>query len=430
MDLQSALLLIGAVIIAIVVLTSVDRARAAKRLREHSRTAPAGIVRFARDALNNVEDRLKPHTRLDVNPGPLRASGARSLRTDAPMPEIDLDALDAIDGPEPDSFIESLEGFEQMAAMPLDVRYHGELDDEEEMIDVETGETVRETGNARSCMPNEQIDFIISLPGKGPVQRDKALGIYKQNEYMLDKPRSIYGLRYIDGTWSCLDSDPETMQYSDLALAIQLADRHGPIKESELNTFSQLGLKLADNLRRPCKHPLEYEDAMERADALDAFCKQFDAIASIQVLPEVAAGFRGSKIHKAATSLGMSFGPMDIYHRKNNEAVGCKHMFSMANLFEPGTFNREGMEDNMIRGLVLFMQIPLAADPAAAFEEMARVADQLSTVLDGRMQDPDGNELTRKGIKIIAAQIQEMSQHMRAYTIAPGSETALRLFNT
>jgi hypothetical protein len=423
MDLQIALLLVGLVIVAVVALTSVDRARAARRLREQSKKSGAGIVRFAREVLTNTEGRLRPFSRLDVNPGPLNASDARALRSDAIVPDLSAPTDEPV---EADPFLKSLESIEQAAAFPLDVGFDQDLTSDDDII---TADEVSAASSGYSQMPSSVTDFIIDLPGKGPVRRDRALGIYKQNEYVLEKRRAIYGLRYVEGIWSNLDGDPETMQYSDLSLAIQLADRHGPIGESELNSFSQIGLKLADTLKRPCKHPLEFEEAMERAGALDAFCKQFDAIASIHVVPAEGAGFRGNKLDHAARKQGMYLGEMSIYHRKNPEAMGCRHMFSMANLYEPGTFDADELDNTMVRGVALFMQIPIATGPVEVFAEMVKAADELSSDLGGKMTDPDGKELDQNGINIITAQIREMADEMNRFNIPPGSETALRLFD-
>lgn len=421
MNLQIALLLVGLVIVALVVLSSVDRARAARRFKQHTKAGGAGIVKYARDILTDNEGRLRPFSRLDVNPGPLSASDARALRSDTVMPDL---SAPLEDDKAMDPFLKSLESLEQAAAYQIDMGYEqDQLADDEIMLDDES-----QSGNDWT-MPNPVTDFIINLPGKGPVKRDRALGLYKQNEYMLEKRRAIYGLRYLEGVWSSLNTDPETMQYSDLTMAIQLADRHGPIGESELTTFSQIGLKLADELKRPCKHPLEFEEAMERAEALDAFCKQFDAIASIHVLPDEGAGFRGSKLDTAARKQGLHLGDMKIYHRKNPEALGCRHMFSMANLFEPGTFEAEELDNTMVRGVALFMQIPIATGPVEVFNEMVKVAQGLCDALGAKMTDTDGKTLDRQGIDIISAQIREMSDEMNRFNIPPGSETALRLFD-
>jgi len=59
------------------------------------------------------------------------------------------------------------------------------------------------------------------------VERDVALGIYKQSEYLIDKPHRLYGQREGTQSWGNLSRDPATARYGLLALALQLADRSG-----------------------------------------------------------------------------------------------------------------------------------------------------------------------------------------------------------
>ena len=416
MNLQVALLLIGLVIIAGIALSTYDKARVNRRFQETRKRSGSRIVGMAREALDKLDQTFRSGARLDINPGPLRKDGVRLLRPDEKnVPEL----------PAPDSnfeFYESLEGFEQAASMQLE----SELNQLRDPDDPSGGDAP--FVSRQRTMPDARIDFIINLPGAGPIRRDRALGVYKQNEYMLDKPRSIYGLRYIEGIWSSLDSDPDIMQYSDLSIALQLADRHGPVTESELNTFGQLGLKLADQLKRPCKHAMSYEQAVERASELDAFCKQYDAIAGINVVPENTASFNGPLMDKVLQQQGMKFGAMHIYHKKNDEAMGCRHMYSMANLFEPGTFDVGALERTPIRGLAFFMQIPCTWHAAEVFEDMINTARVVADALGGQVVDQDSRPLTAKGTEVILRQVRHMVQGMQEAGVAPGSETALRLF--
>src|SRR4030067_1007749 len=94
------------------------------------------------------------------------------------------------------------------------------------------------TPPGRQPLPDEKIDFTIDLPGPGPVMRDTALAIYKQNEYVLNKERHLYGRHHGTERGSALQLDPGTAEYDDLKLAIQLTDPRGPVDEPELQPFS------------------------------------------------------------------------------------------------------------------------------------------------------------------------------------------------
>jgi hypothetical protein len=163
----------------------------------------------------------------------------------------------------PDAAInEQLNDYEQAALMPLDLS-----------LGLQDPDVLVAQGGNRQNMPDEKIDYVVTLPGKGPVSRDTALGIYKQNEYLLEKPRHIYGLGYRTGLWSNLENDTEHAQYRSIALSVQMVDTKGPIGESELNTFTQLALKLADVLQRPTKFSMPFEEALEKARELDEFSR-------------------------------------------------------------------------------------------------------------------------------------------------------------
>lgn len=420
MSLQFALLLIGLVVVVAVIMGSYDRARLAKRAKEL--TGQMRSSTFAREALSILDKALHPVSRLDINPAPLKGAARRFIQGKDNIPVLTINEEDA-------AFYEELERIEQVASMPIDVGLGSVNFAEDTEQSAVSNNSHSSSWSENTSMPSPVIDFIIDLPGKKPISRNRALGIYKQNEYLLNKPRRLYGLRYVEGVWSNLDNDPDTAQYNDLMLAIQLADKSGPIDESELNTFGQLGLKLADGLNRPSKMTTTFELALEQAVDLDKFCQQYDTIAGLNVIPADTHDFSETSIKKVAKKAGMQFGPMDIFHSKNDQAIGCRHMFSMANLFEPGTFQAQPDELDRVKGLTFFMQLPCVYAPAKTFDKMIEAAELFSKKLNGTLSDQDNHPLTSNGILSIRQHIEYMASEMQKAGIMPGSEIALRLFN-
>lgn len=418
MDLQYALLLIGVLIVGGVALSAYDKLRFDWGRRTNFDIFGLRRRRNADDPPEKsraAEPVLKPNSHfsgLDLNPAaPSSESDQKYLRPDAevgPAAERTADYY----------LYQELEGLEQVAHMPLNLS----LGLTDPIVQVETG------APARRNMPDEKIDFVITLPGKGPVKRNRALGIYKQNEYLLERPRCIYGLGYKTGLWSDLDGDTEYAQYGDIALALQLVDSRGAVGESELNTFVQLSLKLADELQRPTKLSGSIEDALVRAKTLDAFCSANDVLASVDIVANNKNGFSGRAINQVATQLGMEFGKMNIYHMKNDNQLGCRHLFSLANLFAPGEFNPETMNTLKTQGLTLFMSVPCAYRPVQVFEQMMTTAKSMCDMLDGKMQDHEKHVLTEQGLAVIRTQIERIAAEMQSSGIIPGGETAMRLF--
>jgi cell division protein ZipA len=403
MELQLALLLIGLIIVGAVVLTTYERARFSRR-----RLAPAAAKG---EDVPAVITRVRHAHGLDLNPSPPQEAAERILKTDAPAQPAAAQTPDA-------ALYEELNHYEQAALMPLDLS-----------LGLNDPETQTLPAGERQNMPDEQIDYVVTLPGKGPVSRDTALGVYKQNEYMLEKPRHIYGLGYRTGLWSNIERDPENAQYRSIALGIQMVDTKGPISESELNSFTQMALKLADTLHRPTKLSTTFEEAMEKAGELDEFCETNDVLASVSILANGPTGFSGRAIDQAARQFGLQFGAMNIYHKKNDEAVGCRHLFSLANLYQPGDFDPHKIDRFRTQGLTLFMNVPCAYQPVRVFDQMIEVAKGLCTALDGRLEDHDHRPLTDAATQVIRTQIERISSEMTNRGIVPGSATAMRLFS-
>jgi cell division protein ZipA len=404
MELQLALLLIGVIVIGVVALTAYERVRFSRRrlsARDSAPDAPAVITHV----------RHPPASGLDINPGPPHAPDNNFLKSDAaasPVPEISPDA----------TLYEELNDFEQAALMPLDLS-----------LGLQDPDALAARGGNRQNMPDEKIDYVVTLPGKGPVIRDKALGIYKQNEYLLEKPRHIYGLGYKTGLWSNLETDPEHAQYRSIALSLQMVDTKGPIGESELNTFTQLALKLADTLHRPTKFSIPFEEALDKARELDEFCETNDVLASINILANGPTGFGGRAIDQAARQFVLQFGAMNIYHKKNDQALGCRHLFSLANLYQPGEFDPANLDRFRTQGLTLFMNVPCAYQPVRVYEQMVQTAKSLCEKLDGRLEDREHLPLTDQGLLVIRTQIERITAEMTNRGIIPGSATAMRLFS-
>ncbi len=416
MNLREALLLVGAAIVGGVVAgTYVKLRQPLVPRRRRSGKGGSHLVAAEESAGPVTASVLKARREtagqygLDINPGPPVTSDARFLRPDDP------ESAAGGSSPELEQY-EKLEAIESAALMPLD-------------LSLNIGQSEHSgSGPVRQKQPDEKTDFVIELPGAGPVSRNKALGVYKQNEYLLDKPHQIFGRGYLTKKWSNLESDQEYCQYSDVAVAIQLADCHGPASESEINRFVQMSLKLADLLQRPTKLSVTPEQAVEAALELDRFCEANDVLASVNILSNDPGGFSGRAISQAASSQGMQLGMMNIFHFKNDNPLGCRHLFSLANLYDPGSFDPDNLESTRTAGLTLFMNVPCAYQPAAVFEKMIQAARGICELLDGRLVDQDSRPLTDSGLKMIRTQIDRIATDMQGRGIIPGSEAAMRLF--
>jgi hypothetical protein len=396
MNLQYALLFIGIVIVAVVALTAYDMSRL-RRPRSRPEVHLGGFP----DDHTPVRPSLLDATREEGSDKVLRYDAEIAPREKA-REEI---------------LRKEIRQLEEVATMPLHLaaglRRPGR----------------REAEPGRQYLSDEKIDFVIHLPGEQPVARDAALGIFKQHEYKLNKARHLYGRHHQTTHWSDLQLDRSNTQYDDLMLAIQLVDPKGPVDESELTVFTEIGLQLADTLQRPTKLPFTFEQGLARAAELQTFCDTYDVIAGIHVVPATESFFTGRAIEMAARHAGLELDAMNIFHMRNEVAPGSRHLFSLANLHESSAFDPAAWDSFETSGLTLFMSVPCAFQPGVAFDRMVATAREIADTLGGSLQDQNRRPLTDKGIAVIHHQIEEIEEKMRAFGIPPGSETALKLFN-
>ncbi|MDH3693557.1 MAG: cell division protein ZipA C-terminal FtsZ-binding domain-containing protein [Gammaproteobacteria bacterium] len=272
------------------------------------------------------------------------------------------------------------------------------------------------------------IDFGAIISGDDPVARDDALGIFRQHEYELEKPLRIHARSVETGDWRDLEQEPEAGEYSELALSLQLSDRHGPATETDLTKFSSLVLRLSEDLGRTFKFTMSIDDALERAFELQNLCKEFDTLVVLNVIANEGLEFHGRVIDQCAAEFGLELGRMNIYHKTIADVMGPRNLYSMANLLSPGNFDPQQLDDLRTQGLSLFMSLPTNYQPADVFLDMAHTARSISERLNGQLTDRDQNPLSERGINAIHQQILNYVADLRSEGIVAGGRLASRLF--
>ncbi|MCS3902706.1 cell division protein ZipA [Methylohalomonas lacus] len=108
--------------------------------------------------------------------------------------------------------------------------------------------------------------------------------------------------------------------------------------------------------------------------------------------------FAGPGLFEALATAGMTLGEMGIYHDRNSHG---DTIFSVANIFEPGTLDIDDPEHFSTRGVALFMQLPLAGnamDEMDAFERMLGKAEIMAGRLGGELHDEQHQPLDDAGV--------------------------------
>ena len=396
MELRTALILAGVVVLAIVFLVSYDKYRSNQarnreaRLRRREEDDHEPVLIHQSDLEHLQESTLQETEKATLSPDASEISEAEQEDFES-FPKLTGDLAEAED-------IANVR-IEGTVDFPLEGQQHGGL----------------------------QVDFVAYIPGKKVIRRDSVLGVYRQNEYLLEKLHRVYGLSHPTHVWRNLEEEPESGRYTDLVLTIQLTDQHGPIDETELTKFSLLVLRLSEALKRRFRFSNDFEKAQELAKKLDQFCKKYDVLAIINILPEGSSVFTGKEIVRCADQVGLELGAMNIYHRSGSNGRG-QYLFSMANLFKPGSFDPDHMDNFSTKGLTMFMNLPCTRDPVESFGLMLAAAEQLCEGLRAKLVDQNHNDLSSHGVDSIRQQMKRIAQEMESAGIVPGSEMARRLF--
>ena len=113
--------------------------------------------------------------------------------------------------------------------------------------------------------------------------------------------------------------------------------------------------------------------------------------------------FAGQPLLEVLLEGDMTFGEMDIFHRRVKDEV----WFSLANAVEPGTFDMAIMNSFTTPGVILFMRVHELREPVRMLDEMLAVANVIATELDGDVRDESRSVLTPQTIEHYRQTIKE-----------------------
>ncbi len=136
-----------------------------------------------------------------------------------------------------------------------------------------------------------------------------------------------------------------------------------------------------------------------------------DDLLILAIAPVATEYFQGLDILTATKAAGMKFGNMNIFHHYGvGEMKTDASIFSLANLYEPGEFDLQGMESFSTRGLILYMCLPTAIDAEVALELMLNTAQRIADSLGGQVCDRLRKPLTESEIEKMRARLKHYRQ--------------------
>ena len=113
-------------------------------------------------------------------------------------------------------------------------------------------------------------------------------------------------------------------------------------------------------------------------------------IISLYVTSRQGMLFSGNAINDAAEKTGLEFGELNIFHNFSIGGVRTElPLYSVADMYEPGSFDLAHLDSRNTRGLTLFMCLPCPVDGELVLDSMLSSATELAEILGGEVRGPD-----------------------------------------
>jgi FtsZ-interacting cell division protein ZipA len=235
---------------------------------------------------------------------------------------------------------------------------------------------------------------------------------------------SLHGLDE-QGVWHIIDDTATDAQsYRRVSCSLQLADRRGPVPKPVLNKFQfaieTIGLEFNAHVDWQSK-----QDPAERAIDLDKFCMDVDQLVSIHI-KQGDTPIHGTKFKGLAEANGLKL--VHSQFRFFDDSTADTPQFILVNA-DNQPFTPEGLRNNVVTGATFQIEIPKVKNCEQTFNEMVVIAQQMANSLGARIVDDHQKPLGELQIEKIRQQLKVIHATMVARGIMPGSDSSMRLFN-
>jgi cell division protein ZipA len=196
----------------------------------------------------------------------------------------------------------------------------------------------------------------------------------------------------------------EKPQPKPAASAAPKADRlREPVKARRQEQEPQL------NLTAERAEPQMSMSAADEAEP-EATQAQPSEVLILYVLMPEGHDVNGAMLLPSLLTLGFKYGEMNIFHRHQDNAGSGEVLFSLANMFNPGTFDLEDIDAMYTRGLSLFMTLPGPGEALQNFNLMHNAAKKLAEEFGGQILDGQRNMLTVQTTRHYVERIREFQR--------------------
>ena len=266
------------------------------------------------------------------------------------------------------------------------------------------------------------VDYIAAIEVADPVEASALLKVSRDALAGIHKPVHWLGYNERSGEWDFI-TDGATAAYRRIRVGLQLADRRGPLGESDLVVFCSAMQDLAQTLLGLLQLPPR-QPVLAAAAQLDEFCANVDIQIGINVVSQ-GQPFAGTKLRALAEAAGMVIDADGRFVRSDDNGQALYVLFNL----DASSFSVESMRTMTTNGLTFLLDVPRVAHGDRVFNQMVEQARHFAEVLHGVLVDDNRHSLSEAALEPIRRQIGQYQSAMAVNHLPAGSAFTQRLFS-
>jgi FtsZ-interacting cell division protein ZipA len=266
------------------------------------------------------------------------------------------------------------------------------------------------------------IDYVASFEAVEPAPAYQILESQRDVLARVRKPVHWIGYNERSREWEPIIDDGDS-EYRRIRIGLQLVDRHGPARDSDLSTFHIAMQDLSDELMAIVDLPAR-QPALETAAQLDEFCASVDIQIGINVISQGQV-FPGTKLRALAEAAGMAIDSEGRFVRCDDDG----NVLYLLTNHESAGFSVESMKTMSTHGVTFLLDVPRVSHGDRVFNQMLDLARRFADALHGSLVDDNRRPLSEGALEPIRRQVAQYQAAMAARSLPAGGPLALRLFS-
>lgn len=171
--------------------------------------------------------------------------------------------------------------------------------------------------------------------------------------------------------------------------------------------FDQISARETAESSEPTSSQATASEAVKEAPAKQA---EPEEVLILNVVAPEGQSMSGAVLLPSLLTLGFKFGEFNIFHRHEESSGTGDVLFSLANMFNPGTFDIDNIEQFTTQGVSLFLSLPVKGDAQQAFNMMHNAAKKIAAEFSGQVLDGQRSVLTRQTVQHYVERIREFER--------------------